>query len=260
MDLLLLFPLTNSQKELLNKLYIYQEDIGVIYPFHSGRNSNGYGTILGVLRFEFNFNDLQTLVDLGLLSQESRDSYRFTRQGYQAISVKLTDSAKEALYKMMTYKEQGGVYPFVLARNAKGNWVELFSEELEFRFVDIERLIDFGLLHRSQSSYKITESGYRAIHSNFDEFDSASYNLKNIRTLLSKGFTDKELRRLCYDNPKFRPVYDQLAQETGKADIIDRVIEYANQYMLIEMLLNLAKEHNPDRYEKHKPYKSIDPT
>lgn len=83
---------------------------------------------------------------------------------------------------------------------------------------------------------------------------SKRYNLKNIRTLLTEGFADEELLRLCYDLPDFRPVYDQLAQNTGKVGIIDRLIEYADRKLLIETLLTLAKEYNPARYEKHQPY------
>lgn len=82
----------------------------------------------------------------------------------------------------------------------------------------------------------------------------ASYNLKNIRILLTKGFTDEELRRLCYDEPSFRSVYDQLARNSSKAEIIDRLLEHTDQMLQIEMLLALAKQHNPARYEKHQPY------
>lgn len=83
---------------------------------------------------------------------------------------------------------------------------------------------------------------------------SISYNLKNIRALLTEGFTDEELRRLCYDEPAFRPVYDQLAQETGKMKIIDHLLEYAERKLKLDHLLTLVKEHNPTRYEKYKPY------
>lgn len=83
---------------------------------------------------------------------------------------------------------------------------------------------------------------------------STRYNLKNIRTLLTEGFTDEELRRLCYDIPEFRPVYDQLAQLTGKAVIIDRLLEHADRQLQLENLLVLAKEGNPVRYAKHQPY------
>jgi hypothetical protein len=42
------------------------------------------------------------------------------------------------------------------------------------------------------------------------------YILPNIRALLTEGFTDRQLRRLCYNVPGFRPAYDQLAEGTGK--------------------------------------------
>jgi hypothetical protein len=80
------------------------------------------------------------------------------------------------------------------------------------------------------------------------------YNLKNIRALLTEGFTDRELRRLCYDVSEFKPVYDQLAEFTGKVEIIDRLVEYAEQKLQLETLLAHAQERNPGRYERHKPY------
>jgi nucleoside phosphorylase len=83
---------------------------------------------------------------------------------------------------------------------------------------------------------------------------SEDYDLRKIRALLTEGFTDTELRRLCYDVPDFRPVYDELAGHTGKANIIDHLIEYADQKLLLDTLLELAKEINPARYEKHQPY------
>jgi uncharacterized protein YjbI with pentapeptide repeats len=86
------------------------------------------------------------------------------------------------------------------------------------------------------------------------------YHLANIRELLTQGFDDRELRRLCYDVPDFRPVYDELARTTGKGDIIDALLEYAERHLLIDTLLALAKEQNPARYELHGPYYLEDPT
>jgi hypothetical protein len=80
------------------------------------------------------------------------------------------------------------------------------------------------------------------------------YNLKNIRALLTEGFTAEELRRFCYDEPDFRPVYNRLSESTGKATIVDLLVEYANQKIRLEALLTWAKEHNPALYEKHQPY------
>ncbi|MBI1878354.1 MAG: hypothetical protein HYR94_09035 [Chloroflexi bacterium] len=81
-----------------------------------------------------------------------------------------------------------------------------------------------------------------------------TYNLPNIRTLLTDGFNDEELRRLCYDVPDFRPVYAQLAQGVSKVDVVFRLVEYAEQKMLMKELLTLARKLNPARYAEHGPY------
>jgi hypothetical protein len=72
--------------------------------------------------------------------------------------------------------------------------------------------------------------------------------------LLVNGFSDLDLRRLCYDVPDFRPVYNELAQSTGKAQIVDKLIEHAERTLQLDTLLALAKERNPARFELHGPY------
>ncbi|MCL4301570.1 MAG: hypothetical protein KJ077_38070 [Anaerolineae bacterium] len=84
----------------------------------------------------------------------------------------------------------------------------------------------------------------------------SSYNLRNIRTLLTEGFTDTELRRFCYDTPEFRPVYDQLGETTGKAEIIHRLLEHADRKELLAPLLAWAKTQTPAKYEKYQPYQA----
>lgn len=59
------------------------------------------------------------------------------------------------------------------------------------------------------------------------------YHLSQIRTLLNQGFTDEEIRQLCYDTHDFRPVYDQLTQTTGKTEIIHRLVEHADRKDLL---------------------------
>jgi len=68
------------------------------------------------------------------------------------------------------------------------------------------------------------------------------------------------LRRLCYEVPDFRPVYNQLARTTGKAEIVDLVVEYAEKTVLLDTLLALARERRPKRYDLHGPYYVDDPT
>lgn len=77
----------------------------------------------------------------------------------------------------------------------------------------------------------------------------ADYILRNIRTLLTEGFSDRELRRFCYDTPEFRPAYDELADLTGKAAIIDALLEYADRSLLLDRVLAWAKAAKPARYE-----------
>jgi hypothetical protein len=83
---------------------------------------------------------------------------------------------------------------------------------------------------------------------------STQYNLPNIRTFLNEGANDEELRAFCHDTPGFKPVFDQLAQETGKAKIVRLMVEHTTQYLLLDTLLAWAKEHNPTQYERHQPY------
>ncbi|MFC1976223.1 SUMF1/EgtB/PvdO family nonheme iron enzyme [Chloroflexota bacterium] len=82
------------------------------------------------------------------------------------------------------------------------------------------------------------------------------YNLSNIRSLLTEGFNAEELRSFCFDRPDFRPVYEQLAEDTGKAQIIHRLIEYAERKELFAPLLIWAEEQNPAKYKGHQPYHS----
>ncbi len=81
-----------------------------------------------------------------------------------------------------------------------------------------------------------------------------NYNFEKIRTLLIEGFDDKELRDFCFDTCDFKSVYHQLAQDTGKVEIIRQLLEYAEQKLLVEQLLAFAKTHNPARYEQDQPY------
>lgn len=83
---------------------------------------------------------------------------------------------------------------------------------------------------------------------------SKAYNLKNIRTLLTEGFSPAELRYFAHDTSNFKAVYNELAQTTGNAEIAHRLLEYSNQQGQIDELLAWAKEQNSLGYEKHGPY------
>jgi len=80
------------------------------------------------------------------------------------------------------------------------------------------------------------------------------YNFKNIRALLTEGFSEEDLRRFCYDEPGFKPIHHQIAQSAGKAQIIDQLFEYAEKTLQIDLLLAWAESQNPARYVQHQSY------
>jgi DNA-binding response OmpR family regulator len=51
-----------------------------------------------------------------------------------------------------------------------------------------------------------------------------------------------------------------LAQDTGKGKIIDRLLEHAERKLKLDILLALAKEHDPAGYEKYQPYYNTTPS
>lgn len=83
---------------------------------------------------------------------------------------------------------------------------------------------------------------------------ATAYNLSNIRTLLTEGFSEAELRDFCFDTPEFRSVHHELADLTGKAALVRHLLEFAERRALLAPLLAWAKEQNPAQYAQHQPY------
>ena len=82
------------------------------------------------------------------------------------------------------------------------------------------------------------------------------YNLRNIRILLVEGFVIDELRDLCFDEPRLRPVYENLSDATTKSELVRSIVDYAHRKLVIESVLDWAKQHNLSRFEEHQPYYS----
>jgi hypothetical protein len=78
------------------------------------------------------------------------------------------------------------------------------------------------------------------------------YNLTNIRTLLTAAFTDEEFDQFCYD--QFRPVYESFSGGMSRTKKIHGLIEYCDRKLLMDKLLGLIQQTQPDRYKKHQPY------
>lgn len=83
---------------------------------------------------------------------------------------------------------------------------------------------------------------------------SMRYNLQNIYALLIKGFSTDELWDFFSEKPDFLPFYNSLAENAAREEIINKLLEYAEQKLLLDIILIWAKEHNPARYEAHQPY------
>lgn len=84
------------------------------------------------------------------------------------------------------------------------------------------------------------------------------YILKNIHEVLVQGFSEEELRQMCFYQTEFKPLYDQLSQDAGKEKIVHQIIEYAYRQLKVDVLLAWVKDNNAQRYEFHKPYYSLD--
>lgn len=80
------------------------------------------------------------------------------------------------------------------------------------------------------------------------------YNLEKIRRLLTEGFTEEELLNLCFDKPALKPVYDNWAGIASRDKLARQIVDYADKKLVIEVVLEWAKEHNPPRYEEYRPY------
>jgi internalin A len=110
------------------------------------------------------------------------------------------------------------------------------------------------LLWRSVAAIVKTSPPITSTTSGVSGKSARAYNLKNIRGLLTNGFSSDELRILAFDSRVFRPVYERLSQDSGKSEIIQHLLEYADRKFLMEDLLAWAGELNPVKYEEYLPY------
>jgi hypothetical protein len=86
------------------------------------------------------------------------------------------------------------------------------------------------------------------------------YFYKNIRALLTSGFSDEELRILCFEEPEFRAVYENWPRGASRATFVQDLIDRAERRVQLDRLLELAQEQNPAQYQQHQPYYEGEPT
>jgi len=77
---------------------------------------------------------------------------------------------------------------------------------------------------------------------------AGEYNLRDIRKLLTDAFTDVELRQLCYDTPKFRPVYEQFSTGMSKTQMVQLLLEFGERKGLLAELLEVVRDEVPEKY------------
>jgi hypothetical protein len=119
------------------------------------------------------------------------------------------------------------------------------------------------ILAGRQISSQLDSSHLSALTRSKDQIGTMTepiYNYSNIRKLLSKGFSEEELRTLCFDVPGLRAVQHEISRGYSKSEIIAKLLEHAERTMQIDTLLAILREQNPVRYDKHQPYYLTDST
>ena len=81
--------------------------------------------------------------------------------------------------------------------------------------------------------------------------------MRALLTNLTAAFSENQLAQLCAEVPDFMVVHRQLTQSRGNAEIVDLLLDYAEQTLQIDELLALAKEYDPQIYEQYKPYYNL---
>lgn len=81
----------------------------------------------------------------------------------------------------------------------------------------------------------------------------AGYSVAVIRDLLRASFTPEELLRFCYDNEKFRYVYDEVPRPVSLNTLVDHLVEHCEKKMLFKELLAWVQEKNPGQYKRFEP-------
>jgi hypothetical protein len=79
-------------------------------------------------------------------------------------------------------------------------------------------------------------------------------DLKRIYDVLVEGFNKNELLDLCFSLPSFKDFDKNRSGSEAHNEVARSIVDLANRRLLIEDLLDYVKEHDPRRYDIHKPY------
>lgn len=81
------------------------------------------------------------------------------------------------------------------------------------------------------------------------------HDLKNIRTMLAKMFTDEEFRQFCQKH--FPAMLETVSPDTKKADLIENLLAHARQTSRIPHILVFAGKHDEKVYKRYEPYYNV---
>jgi hypothetical protein len=84
-----------------------------------------------------------------------------------------------------------------------------------------------------------------------DTFEEAVYDLAVVRKLLSDAFTPEDLRRFCYDRPRFRPIVNRFGPGYSFDDMVDAVVTYCDTQFMLDELVAAVREVNPGQYARY---------
>ena len=72
-------------------------------------------------------------------------------------------------------------------------------------------------------------------------------HLEDIGKLVREAYDLEGLRWLCLKTPEFRPVYDDISEETPKSKLARRLLEHCLRQGLLEKLVTLIEQDAPGR-------------
>lgn len=80
---------------------------------------------------------------------------------------------------------------------------------------------------------------------------ATSYNIAEVRELLTQALTQDEFDALCFDH--FRAVADSFSDSMSRSQRTQKLLEYCDKHVEIEKLLDLVRKKNPTRYAEFAP-------
>jgi len=83
--------------------------------------------------------------------------------------------------------------------------------------------------------------------------DVTPHNLAEIHDLLLAAFSAEELRRFCNVRRPFRPIADRFRPDDVLVDMVDKVLDYCDRHVLLDVLLAEVKAENPGQYKRFEP-------